>query len=106
MSADNHHGGFTGSIEEYTFAAMLFDMGEPKVVEPYTKESLTLTTDGTLVDSTDAIVKHWHKSLIAIPNSEIAETHSGQAWGGLGCRSYRGPAVLPWQTIDRYTQAI
>ncbi|KAL2055963.1 hypothetical protein ABVK25_003605 [Lepraria finkii] len=34
---------FTGQPETHTFAGLLFDM------------------DGTIVDSTDAIVKHWHK---------------------------------------------
>ena len=35
--------GFNGPAEIHTFAGLLFDM------------------DGTIVDSTDAIVKHWHK---------------------------------------------
>ena len=34
---------FTGRPEIYNFAGILLDM------------------DGTIVDSTDAIVKHWHK---------------------------------------------
>lgn len=34
---------FTGRPETHNFAGILFDM------------------DGTIVDSTDAIVKHWHK---------------------------------------------
>ena len=34
---------FTGQPETHTFAGLLFDM------------------DGIIVDSTDAIVKHWHK---------------------------------------------
>ena len=34
---------FTGPPEIHTFAGVLFDM------------------DGTIVDSTDAIIKHWHK---------------------------------------------
>jgi len=37
---------FTGKAEVFAFAGILFDM------------------DGTIVDSTDAIVKHWY----AIPN--------------------------------------
>ena len=36
---------FTGKPEILAFAGLLFDM------------------DGTIVDSTDAIVKHWHKSV-------------------------------------------
>ena len=38
---------FGGQPEQHTFAGILFDM------------------DGTLVDSTDAIVKHWHKWVFA-----------------------------------------
>ncbi len=34
---------FTGPPETHTFPGVLFDM------------------DGTIVDSTDAIIKHWHK---------------------------------------------
>lgn len=41
---------FTGPPEIHTFAGVLFDM------------------DGTIVDSTDAIVKHWHKFVIIRPN--------------------------------------
>ena len=37
---------FTGQPETHTFAGLLFDM------------------DGTIVDSTDAIVKHWHKFVV------------------------------------------
>ena len=37
---------FTGPPETHTFAGVLFDM------------------DGTIVDSTDAIIKHWHKFVI------------------------------------------
>ena len=37
---------FTGLPEMYNSAALLFDM------------------DGTIVDSTDAIVKHWHKYVL------------------------------------------
>ena len=37
---------FTGQPETHTFAGVLFDM------------------DGTIVDSTDAIVKHWHKFVV------------------------------------------
>lgn len=37
---------FTGNSEVFTFAGILFDM------------------DGTIVDSTDAIVKHWY----VVPN--------------------------------------
>ena len=37
---------FTGRPETHNFAGILFDM------------------DGTIVDSTDAIVKHWHKCVI------------------------------------------
>ena len=37
---------FTGPPETHTFAGVLFDM------------------DGTIVDSTDAIIKHWHKYVI------------------------------------------
>ena len=40
---------FTGPPEIHTFAGVLFDM------------------DGTIVDSTDAIVKHWHKFVIIRP---------------------------------------
>ncbi len=36
---------FTGPEETHSFAAVLCDM------------------DGTIVDSTDAIIKHWHKSV-------------------------------------------
>lgn len=37
---------FTGRPETHTFAGILLDM------------------DGTIVDSTDAIVKHWHKCIL------------------------------------------
>ena len=37
---------FTGQPETHTFAGILFDM------------------DGIIVDSTDAIVKHWHKCVL------------------------------------------
>ena len=36
---------FTGPSKTHSFAAILFDM------------------DGTIIDSTDAIVKHWDKSV-------------------------------------------
>lgn len=39
-SADK--GGFTAPPEQVTFDGLLFDM------------------DGTIIDSTDAVVKHWH----------------------------------------------
>ncbi|MCJ1284782.1 hypothetical protein MMC26_004118 [Xylographa opegraphella] len=44
---------FTGPAEVHSFAGLLFDM------------------DGTLIDSTEAIVKHWHKSIVPAvqPNS-------------------------------------
>ena len=41
---------FTGPAQIYSFAGLLFDM------------------DGTIVDSTDAIVKHWHK-WVNVPTS-------------------------------------
>ena len=36
---------FTSPAETHSFAGLLFDM------------------DGTIIDSTDAIVKHWHRSV-------------------------------------------
>ena len=35
-----------------------------------TGESTYIATDGTLVDSTEAIVKHWHKSRLSLPARE------------------------------------
>ena len=43
MSATDFHGTFDGEPETHLFDGLLFDL------------------DGTIVDSTDAIVKHWHK---------------------------------------------
>ncbi len=43
MPADEGKDGFTAPPETCSFAALLIDM------------------DGTVVDSTEAIVKHWHK---------------------------------------------
>lgn len=45
MSSDGKQPAFTAPIERHTFAGVLLDL------------------DGTLVDSKDAITKHWHKSL-------------------------------------------
>lgn len=44
MSSDIKQPAFTAPIERQTFAGVLLDL------------------DGTLVDSKDAIIKHWHKS--------------------------------------------
>lgn len=45
MALQEENYAFTGRPETHRFAGILFDM------------------DGTIVDSTDAIVKHWHKSV-------------------------------------------
>lgn len=45
MSSDRKQPAFTAPIERHTFAGVLLDL------------------DGTLVDSKDAITKHWHKYL-------------------------------------------
>lgn len=45
MSSDRIHAAFTAPMETHSFAGILFDL------------------DGTIVDSTDAIVKHWHESV-------------------------------------------
>lgn len=37
---------FTSPVETHYFAGLLFDM------------------DGTIIDSTNAIVKHWHRSVL------------------------------------------
>ena len=42
---------FIKQSETFTFAGILFDM------------------DGTIVDSTDAIIKHWHKSVSPMKRS-------------------------------------
>lgn len=44
MSSDSKQPAFTAPIERQTFAGVLLDL------------------DGTLVDSKDSIIKHWHKS--------------------------------------------
>ena len=48
---------FTGPTETHSFAGILFDL------------------DGTIVDSTNAIVKHWHK-LVATFQSVICGLHT------------------------------
>lgn len=45
MSSNGKQPAFTAPMERHTFAGVLLDL------------------DGTLVDSKDAITKHWHKSL-------------------------------------------
>lgn len=45
MPSDRTHAAFTAPMETHTFAGVLLDL------------------DGTIVDSTDAIVKHWHESV-------------------------------------------
>ena len=45
MSGDKKEASFTAPVETHSFAGILLDL------------------DGTIVDSTDAIVKHWHKSV-------------------------------------------
>lgn len=44
MSSDSKQPAFTAPLERQTFAGVLLDL------------------DGTIVDSKDAIIKHWHKS--------------------------------------------
>ncbi|KAI4265755.1 MAG: hypothetical protein L6R38_009196 [Xanthoria sp. 2 TBL-2021] len=63
--ADPHaesEGTFTGPAETHTFNGILFDM------------------DGTIVDSTDAIIKHWHKigKELGVDPSVILETSHGR----------------------------
>lgn len=48
MSSDRTHAAFTGPMETHSFAGILLDL------------------DGTIVDSTDAIVKHWHESVSSV----------------------------------------
>lgn len=43
MVGPEHEGTFTRPAQQHSFAGILFDM------------------DGTIVDSTDALIKHWHK---------------------------------------------
>ena len=54
MATAQRNGSFTGQPEAHTFAGFLFDL------------------DGTIIDTTDAITKHWQKSvdvlLPPIPN--------------------------------------
>lgn len=60
MPSDRTHAAFTAPVETHTFAGVLLDL------------------DGTIVDSTDAIVKHWHelaKELGADPNVILASSH-------------------------------
>ena len=49
MSSLEESPGFTGRPETHSFSGVLLDM------------------DGTIVDSTDAIVKHWHKCDSSLP---------------------------------------
>ena len=62
MSSTSKNAAFKGAPEKQTFAAMLFDMGELKIVG-CEELPADLILDGTIVDSTGAIVKHWHKSV-------------------------------------------
>lgn len=57
----NHDGAFTGPEELHRFSAMLFDMGMSHKIAGTMEITTDSMTDGTLVDSTDAIIKHWHK---------------------------------------------
>lgn len=45
MSSENPHAAFTAPMVTHSFAGILLDL------------------DGTIVDSTDAIVKHWQESV-------------------------------------------
>lgn len=45
MASDQGNGSFTGQLQSHTFAGFLFDL------------------DGTIINTTDAVTKHWHKSV-------------------------------------------
>jgi len=42
------HGAFSGRSESHTFAGFLFDL------------------DGTIINTTDAVTRHWNKSVLAL----------------------------------------
>lgn len=54
MPSINEGAAFTSSAETHYFEGLLFDM------------------DGTIIDSTDAIVKHWHRSVPYLRRSHIS----------------------------------
>ena len=81
--------GFTGRPETQSFSGVLLDM------------------DGTIVDSTDAIVKHWHKCDSSLPQLPYeGHVHFTDQRLQNGQRAGRGPhgdlAVFTREEIDRY----
>ena len=84
--------GFTGRPETHSFSGVLLDM------------------DGTIVDSTDAIVKHWHKCDSSLPqlpydgmrgNVQITDQRL-QNRQRVGRGPHRDLAVFTREEIDRY----
>lgn len=95
MSSDIKQPAFTAPIERQTFAGVLLDL------------------DGTLVDSKDAIIKHWHKSFNL---TKLAGTihdfmlifffFSPQDREGTWHRSQCDSSFSTRQEVDRYHQTV
>ena len=78
-----------GMPEIHSFAGLLFDL------------------DGTIIDSTDAIVKHWHKSaLLSVAKSPDPDELKIQTGKGNGRRSHRHPSNRSRSKIDRYSEVV
>ncbi|CZT16783.1 probable glycerol-3-phosphate phosphatase (glycerol-1-phosphatase) [Ramularia collo-cygni] len=85
-----HHedNNFGGMPEVHDFDALLFDM------------------DGTIIDSTPAIVKHWHQigREIGVPGDEILETSHGRR--SIDVLAILAPHLANWEYICKAEGAI
>ncbi|KAK4894048.1 DL-glycerol-3-phosphatase [Elasticomyces elasticus] len=72
---------FSAPAQTHEFAALLFDM------------------DGTIIDSTPAIVKYWHElgDLIGVPGDEILETSHGRR--SIDVLSILAPEKANWKFV-------
>ena len=79
---------FTSPAETHSFAGLLFDV------------------DGTIIDSTNAIVKHWHRSVRLLgavyqPQSDLLQCRPRN-----GCRSPRDLGSISWKKDLRRHKAL
>ena len=87
MPSLNEEAVFTGPEETVSFAGILSDM------------------DGTIIDSTDAIVKHWHKSVtqvLAAREGCAMTSHNLQNRQRTRRGSKRDPSICSWQEVNRH----
>ncbi|MCJ1469755.1 hypothetical protein MMC07_008397 [Pseudocyphellaria aurata] len=82
MSSEQPHAAFTAAMETHSFPGILLDL------------------DGTIVNSTDAIVKHWHelaKELGVDPNVILASSHGRRSIDTL---QMYDPSKANWQYVS------